>query len=60
MREASYINDEMAIKTVKDKDVKQYKGLENKELWKIRSEIHRLGNQMHYVSSNYYWVQAYG
>ncbi|MCI1696811.1 tyrosine-type recombinase/integrase [Aneurinibacillus aneurinilyticus] len=47
LKEKGHIDEEIAIKTVKDKDVKQYKGLENKELWRIRSEIHRLGNRMH-------------
>lgn len=41
------IERELSIKPIKNKDTKQYKGLEDKELRKLRTEIHRLGKTMH-------------
>ncbi|WP_102400278.1 tyrosine-type recombinase/integrase [Haloimpatiens massiliensis] len=41
------IERELSIKPIKNKDTKQYKGLEDRELRKIRAEIHRLGKPMH-------------
>lgn len=41
------INEVIAVSVIKDKDKRQFKGLPDKELWKLRSEIHREGNLMH-------------
>lgn len=38
---------ELSIKPIKNKETKQYKGLEDSELRKLRAEIHRSGNKMH-------------
>ncbi len=38
---------EVSIKAVKNRDARQYKGLEQKDLRKLRAEIHRNRNQMH-------------
>ncbi|HHX62467.1 MAG TPA: tyrosine-type recombinase/integrase [Epulopiscium sp.] len=38
---------ELCIKPIKNKATKQYKGLEDRELRKIRAEIHRSANRMH-------------
>ncbi|WP_425446661.1 tyrosine-type recombinase/integrase [Dethiothermospora halolimnae] len=38
---------ELSIKPIKNKDTKQYKGLDDKELRKIRAEIHRSEDKMH-------------
>jgi len=38
---------EVNIKAVKNRDARQYKGLEERELRKLRAEIHRNRNQMH-------------
>jgi|LSQX01.2.fsa_nt_gb integrase/recombinase XerC len=37
----------LQIKPFKDKDIKEFKGLEQQQLWKLRTEIHRVGNLMH-------------
>lgn len=39
--------DEIKIKPVKNRDARQYKGLEERELRKLRAEIHRNRNKMH-------------
>jgi len=39
--------DEIYIKTVKNRDARQYKGLEEKDLRKLRAEIHRNRNPLH-------------
>jgi integrase/recombinase XerC len=38
---------EVSIKAVKNRDARQYKGLEQKDLRRLRAEIHRNRNQMH-------------
>lgn len=38
---------EVSIKAVKNRDARQYKGLEERDLRKLRAEIHRNRNQMH-------------
>ena len=38
---------EVNIKAVKNRDARQYKGLEERDLRKLRAEIHRNRNQMH-------------
>jgi integrase/recombinase XerC len=47
MKKQQYINEEIRIEAVRNRDVRQYKGLEDKDLWKLRNEIHRHGNKMH-------------
>jgi integrase/recombinase XerC len=47
MLKQGYINEEIRIEAVRNRDVRQYKGLEDKDLWKLRNEIHRHGNRMH-------------
>lgn len=42
-----YIKEEISIEAIRNKDIRQYKGIEDKELWKLRNEIHRTGNRMH-------------
>lgn len=39
--------EEVSIKAVKNRDARQYKGLEQKDLRKLRAEIHRNRNNMH-------------
>ncbi len=41
------IEKELSIKPIKNKEIKEYKGLEDRELRKIRAEIHRTGDLMH-------------
>jgi len=38
---------EVSIKAVKNRDARQYKGLEERDLRRLRAEIHRNRNQMH-------------
>ena len=38
---------ELSIKPIKNKETRQYKGLEDTELRKVRAEIHRAGDRMH-------------
>lgn len=47
MHKQSYIKEEIHVEAVRNKDIRQYKGLEDSEMWKIRNEIHRSGNRMH-------------
>ncbi len=47
MHQEDIINEVISVGIIKDKDKKQFKGIEDKELWKLRNEIHRSGNQMH-------------
>lgn len=47
MQQEGIINEVMSVGVIKDKDKKQFKGIEDRELWKLRNEIHRSGNQMH-------------
>lgn len=47
MKESGYITTDICIKQIKDQDTPKYKGLEERQLWKIRNEIHRSGNLMH-------------
>ncbi|MBK5242063.1 tyrosine-type recombinase/integrase [Clostridium sp.] len=47
LKQKDIIKEVMAVGVIKDKDKKQYKGLEDKELWKLRNEIHRSVNKMH-------------
>jgi integrase/recombinase XerC len=47
MYKQGYIKQEIHIEAVRNKAVRQYKGLEEKDLWKLRNEIHRMGNGMH-------------
>jgi len=47
LKQSDIINEVMTVGVIKDKDKKQYKGLEDKELWKLRNEIHRSVNKMH-------------
>ena len=41
------IDRKLCIKPIKNKVTRQYKGLEDKELRRIRAEIHRMGKPMH-------------
>lgn len=47
MLKQGHIKEEIRIEAVRNRDVRQYKGLEDKDLWKLRNEIHRHGNRMH-------------
>jgi len=47
MHQQGIIKEAIAIGVIKDKDKRQFKGLEDKELWKLRNEIHRSGDAMH-------------
>ena len=47
MHQEGIINEAISVGIIKDKDKKQFKGIEDRELWKLRNEIHRSGNQMH-------------
>ncbi|UZW12579.1 tyrosine-type recombinase/integrase [Clostridium pasteurianum] len=47
MYQKGFINEELKVEPYKDKDVKQYKGLEESELWKLRTEIHKSKNLFH-------------
>lgn len=47
MHQEGIINEAITIGVIKDKDKRQFKGIEDKELWKLRNEIHRSGNEMH-------------
>lgn len=47
MHKQGYIKEEIHVEAVRNKDVRQYKGLEDTNLWKVRNEIHRHGNRMH-------------
>ena len=47
MHQEGIINEAITVGIIKDKDKKQFKGIEDKELWRLRNEIHRSGNQMH-------------
>lgn len=47
MNQQSIINEVIAVGVIKDKDKRQFKGLEDRDLWKLRNEIHRSGNAMH-------------
>ncbi|MCP3776562.1 tyrosine-type recombinase/integrase [Paenibacillus sp. MZ04-78.2] len=47
MYKQGYIKEAIHIEAVRDKTVRQYKGLEDSHLWKLRNEIHRFGNRMH-------------
>ena len=47
LKQNDITNEVIAIGIIKDKDKRQFKGLEDKELWKLRNEIHRSFNQMH-------------
>ncbi|KZE74378.1 recombinase XerC [Paenibacillus elgii] len=47
MLKQGYINEPIHIEAVRNKVIRQYKGLEDKNLWKLRNEIHRFGNRMH-------------
>ncbi len=47
MHQEGIINETISVAVIKDKDKRQFKGFEDKELWKLRNEIHRSGNQMH-------------
>ncbi|MEY8417064.1 tyrosine-type recombinase/integrase [Tissierella praeacuta] len=45
MFDSNYINNNISIETIEDKDDKEFKGLEDEEIWKLRKEIHRFGNE---------------
>ncbi|MCO5385232.1 MAG: tyrosine-type recombinase/integrase [Desulfitobacterium hafniense] len=45
--ESGSIPEEINIKAVKNRDARQYKGLEEKDLRKLRAEIHRNRNPLH-------------
>jgi site-specific recombinase XerD len=45
--ESGTIPTEVNIKAVKNRDTRQYKGLEEKDLRRLRAEIHRNRNKMH-------------
>jgi integrase/recombinase XerC len=47
LKQEGIINESIAVSVIKDKDKRQFKGLTDKELWKLRNEIHRSGNLMH-------------
>ncbi|MGF7050100.1 integrase/recombinase XerC [Paenibacillus sp. DS2015] len=47
MLKQGYIMEEIRVEAVRNKDVRQYKGLEDTNFWKLRNEIHRSGNRMH-------------
>lgn len=47
MYQKGFINEELKVEPYKDKDVKQYKGLDERELWKLRAEIHKSKNKFH-------------
>lgn len=44
---SGFIDEELKIEPYRDKNVKEYKGLTEQELWKLRSEIHKSKNKMH-------------
>ncbi|AOY76732.1 tyrosine-type recombinase/integrase [Clostridium formicaceticum] len=41
------VEKELSIKPIKNKETRQYKGLDDRELRKLRAEIHRTGDKMH-------------
>jgi integrase/recombinase XerC len=45
--ESNIIPDQIYIKAVKNRDARQYKGLDEKDLRKLRAEIHRNRNLLH-------------
>jgi len=45
--ESGSTSDEINIKAVKNRDARQYKGLEEKDLRKLRAEMHRNRNPLH-------------
>lgn len=47
MYQKGFVNEELKAEPYKDKDIKQYKGLDGRELWKIRAEIHKSKNLFH-------------
>lgn len=47
MHQEGIINEVIAVGVIKDKDKRQFKGLEDRDIWKLRNEIHREGNLMH-------------
>ncbi|PUA40655.1 recombinase XerC [Paenibacillus elgii] len=47
MLKQDYIKEPIHIEAVRNKVIRQYKGLEDRDLWKLRNEIHRMGNRMH-------------
>jgi len=47
MLKQGHVKDEIRIEAVRNRDVRQYKGLEDKDLWRLRNEIHRQGDRMH-------------
>ncbi|AJA48505.1 putative tyrosine recombinase XerC-like [Clostridium pasteurianum DSM 525 = ATCC 6013] len=47
MYQKGFINEELKVEQYKDKDAKQYKGLDERQLWKIRAEIHKAKNLFH-------------
>ncbi|GLI10771.1 tyrosine recombinase XerC [Paenibacillus tyrfis] len=47
MLKQGYIKEPIHIEAVRNKVIRQYKGLEDSDLWKLRNEIHRMGNRMH-------------
>lgn len=47
MHKQGYIKEAIHIEAVRNKTVRQYKGLEDKDFWKLRNEIHRSGNRKH-------------
>lgn len=47
MHKQGYIKEAIHIEAVRNKAIRQYKGLEDSDLWKLRNEIHRMGNRMH-------------
>jgi len=47
LHESGATADEINIKAVKNRDARQYKGLEEKDLRKLRAEIHRNRNPLH-------------
>lgn len=47
MKDNNYISKDIKLKQIKNNDKVQFKGLEEKELWQLRKEIHRMGNLLH-------------
>lgn len=47
MIDNGYLKTNIKIKEIKNADGVKFKGLDEKQLWQLRKEIHRTGNMMH-------------
>lgn len=47
MKDNRYITKDIKLKQIKNSDNVKFKGLEEKQLWQFRKEIHRMGNLLH-------------